>query len=377
MTRFTLAGLPGENPLGFMAAVGTLLVAERAWPEADARLAWSHEPEGWRPVLVLEGDLSRAALLEGLLAEACRWKKVPDAVADARRKVALTALKEAQARFKAAKKDAKAALDAVTPRLKGAAREAFQAKFLEAVDRELRAAEEVAAQVSGAGGDPTTGLGANLKLRPDQVEPSFRRAAIEARPAQRRTVDLFAGFGCEARPDQDGNFSMSRWSKQNGNSGKNMLQDVEQAMRALTVEKLERSLFAPWDYGDEKWSLGWDPADVRPFAHQANDPADGAMTMHGANVLAYEAMAVLPVVLSRGQAVTLGVTRQDRQWCSTWALWSMPLRSSVIRSVLANPALHRAQVEWGALEGQGVVAAYRAEHFSFNKSARFRPARPL
>ena len=53
-----LSGLDGGNPLGFLAAVGTLLIlSDRDDGEADVpRLGWRDTPAGWRPVLAGGGE---------------------------------------------------------------------------------------------------------------------------------------------------------------------------------------------------------------------------------------------------------------------------------------------------------------------------------
>lgn len=44
-----LAGIDGGNPLGFLAALGTLRVLEAAHPRRRWRMSWTREPAGWRP----------------------------------------------------------------------------------------------------------------------------------------------------------------------------------------------------------------------------------------------------------------------------------------------------------------------------------------
>ncbi len=53
-----LSGLDGGNPLGFLAAVGTLLILgdSRDCPEGMVRLGWRNTPEGWYPMLAGCGD---------------------------------------------------------------------------------------------------------------------------------------------------------------------------------------------------------------------------------------------------------------------------------------------------------------------------------
>ena len=54
-TRLPLPGLNGSNPLAFLAALGTLRVLTRAWPERDPRLGWESHGGRWTPFLETQG----------------------------------------------------------------------------------------------------------------------------------------------------------------------------------------------------------------------------------------------------------------------------------------------------------------------------------
>jgi hypothetical protein len=60
-----LRGLRGENPAGFLAALGVLRTLDGLDPALKPRLHWCWEG-GWMPVLTLDHDLSREALVEQL-----------------------------------------------------------------------------------------------------------------------------------------------------------------------------------------------------------------------------------------------------------------------------------------------------------------------
>lgn len=66
MTEFELKGLDGGNPLGFLAALGTLRTSSLAWPSVRFKLAWSDRQGGWRPTLLVEHALERGDWLQGL-----------------------------------------------------------------------------------------------------------------------------------------------------------------------------------------------------------------------------------------------------------------------------------------------------------------------
>lgn len=378
MTRLVLEGLPGDNPLGFMAALGTLLVVERIWPDARPRLAWETRASGWRPVLTFDADVERTGFLDSLCGELKKGLSREQSAAEG------GALKKAKARVRELLKllkDEKQAVEteAKERKLKKKSREYVDMlkQRLAPIQDSLLQAEQEVALATPQGGDPTTALGENLKLRPDQVAPAFEKGACDATVGFRRLADLLASFGCEAVVEYDGTFGLTKWSKQNGNSGKNMLADLRANLATVTPQKLERSLFVTWDYADEKWSLGWDPNDVKPFALQAKDPGEGSTTMHGANLLGFEALALFPACVGPRGVRTTGTVRRDGAWVLAWPLWTAPLSREVIRSLLAHPAVHDAAQQWAQLDGMGVGAVYSSEHFSFNKSSRLTPSHPV
>jgi hypothetical protein len=61
-----LGGLDGGHPLAFLAAIGTLRTAARAWPEQTPTMGWEQTAGGWRPNMAVPGLDSREELLKGL-----------------------------------------------------------------------------------------------------------------------------------------------------------------------------------------------------------------------------------------------------------------------------------------------------------------------
>jgi len=375
MTTFDLDGLTADNPLAFMAALGTLVVADRAWPGGQVQLAWSERAGAWRPRLKVPGEVSREELLAMLHAGVHRTPKADD-------EKALRVLDKVVA---AAKKELKDANETFKTRIKAkvfkrnspeaAAFLATEVAPLEAKLSETQQARAIAAE-AGATPDITTALGPNLKVRPASLAKLATQAALAATPIDRRASDFFAAFGCEAIIDKDGILAPTRFSKQNGNSGKNMLSDIGLLMGRVSPRQIEESLFETWRYQDDKYSLGWDPRDVRPYAHQAENPDAGSVTMHGANLLAYEALTLFPAVpRGRGLATTGTVKLEDAE-VFTWPVWESFLPIPVAKSLVAHPELTAVTPNRRHLKAIGVVEAYRADHVTVGKSQRFRTARP-
>lgn len=62
-----LSGIDGANPLGFLAALGTLRVLST--DPADVQLLWKKHANAWRPVLTMEEAINKEALVEHLHAK--------------------------------------------------------------------------------------------------------------------------------------------------------------------------------------------------------------------------------------------------------------------------------------------------------------------
>jgi hypothetical protein len=71
-----LTGLEGNNPLAFLAALGSLRTLTLAWPDADVRLSW-HFHGAWHPMLHAARSLQQASLVEVLHTELRRMKEHP------------------------------------------------------------------------------------------------------------------------------------------------------------------------------------------------------------------------------------------------------------------------------------------------------------
>ena len=70
MSEFLLKGLDGANPLGFLAALGTLRTATAAWSTRSVKMRWAQRSGGWRPELeISEVEPDEGAFLERMNAE--------------------------------------------------------------------------------------------------------------------------------------------------------------------------------------------------------------------------------------------------------------------------------------------------------------------
>ncbi len=216
-------------------------------------------------------------------------------------------------------------------------------------------------------------------------ESSLKKAQRTASPTERRLADFLAAFGNEINPEedvfQDSRFRMVR-SGDNAGQG---LPAYVRAIRAVTDSTaLERTLFMPWDYQDEGFSLRWDPIDDQRYALRWRDPSksnlkDGPGTMVGANSLAVEALQWYPTMPQGGRIATTGFHRNsEKQIWFTWPIWNCPITLDTVRSLLAMDELHRAEPPRGQLSKRGIVEIYRSQRIQQSKYySNFTPGRPV
>ena len=318
-----LGGLDGGNPLGFLAAVGTLLVLgdRRDCPDNTARLGWKDTSEGWRPVLVGcgadEGEICAAAyrMLTG----------VSDVILDIGKYTAYDDRK----------------------------------KKNEGVNKFPFGADRFAAVL-----DDSTDRG----------------------PERRRDADFLAGFGTEIHPDrQTGDFQCTGFKMVRSGDAKRqgMLHYAKMIRQSVDDHAIKRTLFERWDYADGGYSLRWDPIENQAYALRWRDPskstlADGPGTMIAANCLAFEALRLMPCVAVGTKARTTGFQELGRRRRFVWPIWTPCVNAETLRSMLSLRALHQIPLDRFALDARGIREVYGAWVIRPNKYySNFASAEPI
>jgi len=247
----TLRGIDGANPLGFLAALGTLVVA-RAAGQATARLRWTRA-RTWVPVVERLAVAEEKAFC-AVFADALQGKLVPDN-AEKRRAEAEKAFKDARNAVKRKRDEIKkrrlqrdeqrAAVDCEVEPLQADCdrkRAAWLTALRDAVPR------------------PELALG----MRIDCTAAEFREHAASmlasSHFAERECVDLLAAFatdGCLLETSDA--VEPTPLCFTNGSGQQYMLDTVRQLMDEVDDERVRRTLFERWTYPDEKLSMRWDP----------------------------------------------------------------------------------------------------------------------
>jgi hypothetical protein len=259
-----LAGLDGGNPLGFLAALGMLLVLhEGLCPQA--RLGWKRTAT-WQPVVTGVSQQERHALC-GAIAAALRGHPVSDD-AEAHRIAA-------QRDFDAAKKSLKDKRDEIKKRaLRGNDRKS-------AIDAEVAPLEQKAHQNRGAWlvalknaiPSPELALGKHIDCTIDEYREYATRFLEDAGVNRRAALDFLAAFASDAHFDAKSERVVATpFCFITGSGHQYFLDTVRQLMQRVTADRVRLVLFAPWTYSDESLALRWDPLEDRRYALMDRDP---------------------------------------------------------------------------------------------------------
>jgi hypothetical protein len=213
-----------------------------------------------------------------------------------------------------------------------------------------------------------TGLGDDLPCDPRRFETVAREVLEGGGPGS----SLLAGFGL-AQPGSE-RFDDTWFRTMNGAGHQRFLKFARQIAEQTTAEHLERCLFGRWRYNDPGPTLRFDAADDRRYALRADDPASTSSdapirTVRGANALALEGLALLPVLPTVRGAATPLFRRDDGSVFVRWPIWERPLLRDAAASLLARPTN-------AALPG--VAAVFEARRLRLEQGRRsFTPARRI
>ncbi|MBV8844758.1 MAG: hypothetical protein JO307_18285 [Bryobacterales bacterium] len=335
MVEIRLTGPDGDNPLGFLTALGVVLALGDAGYEAALR--WN----GFKPIL--------AACVNGLGAEAAEEEKravIVDLLYQTLKRVRGERADQA-VQAKRDMKRAKTAVKKMVEKIKGRklGREAAKA----ARTQELCPLEEVfrvketdfKKALIDAGADPSIALGSNLTERNEDLIAHMVAACQGAIPKNRRWVDLAAAYGVGDPSLPEERMVAQPWALVYGGSRQSFLESVQELMLHCTAAHFHQALFGPWTPREEKHSLRLDTADDRRYALMDRNPtADGnePQTIWGANRLAFEALRFFPTMAMRGGMGVRSWRAPDGDWqenCRVrWPLWRPPLCRGSIHSLL-------------------------------------------
>lgn len=376
-TLLELSGLDGTNPLGFLAALGTVVTARRVG-ETHARLRWKHG-RTWTPVIEGISTPDRAEWAELLARELHGHRVSPD---DEERR------EKAQREFDEAKKRLKKKREEIKKRRLGR----DERKTVD--EQEVRPLQEDCehkrqkwlAALKKAIPSPELALGKRIDCTPAEFRGHADAMLSNAGHRDREALDLLAAFGSDACQEETADSIVpTPFCFIKGSGGQYFLDTALELMGKATSERVTRALFEPWTYSDERFSMRWDPAEDRRYALMDRDPTapgNETRTVWMANLLAYRALVLFPSTpTSRGLATTGWIRPSDETSSFTWPIWEFLAGPETIRSMLQLRELAEPALERSSLRARGISAVYRSRRIRVGKGSNFKlnfsPARPV
>ena len=367
--QLDLPALDGANPLGFLAALGTLRVLSESDP--TIKLGW-HARARWVPFLTSSQPLEESEILQRL---ATRLLGEPvEKIAESKRS-------NAQDWFDSAKKelkDARVALKALN--LRGTPRDEERNRSVVPLEKRFARIRAILLHRLKKA-VPASELA--LGQRPDCTTEEFRQHARtmtkDARIADRATPDMLASFGSELSGSDEEKIEPTPFSFLGGAGHQWFLDTARELMAEAGETKLREALITPWSYTDEKLTMRWDPLDDRRYALMDRDPTatdNKSTTVWMANLLGYVALAFFPCApASRGSATACWAHTEDAPRFR-WPLWASPLSADSVRSLLTHASLASTDDESGIreLRARGVGAVFSSRRLRNGKFTNFSPA---
>lgn len=372
---FELGGLDGANPLGFLTAVGALVVAVRGG-EGGARLRWT-SGHGWVPVLD-DVTCSDEADLCRMLAATLREHQVAEA--DEKR------LEEAQKALSRAKTALKKKRDELKRKgLRGTERREVYDRELLPLEEGLQRARQTWLEARArAVPRPELALGKRVEDATGEEYRDLAQQLLAGRAASAScdVLDRLAALGTDACVGDRGRLQPTPFEFTPGSGHQFFLDDVRKLISHVTPERIRATLFQPWSYRDAGLSMRWDPVEDRRYALLDRDPSDeGTRTVWMANLLAYHALALFPTAPGAGRPLTTGWLEEDGRDFFTWPLWEFPADRDTVRSLLGLAELVSRRPDAALLRARGIAAVYRSERVvvgrGANRKINFSPARAV
>jgi CRISPR-associated endonuclease/helicase Cas3 len=311
-----LTGLNGSNPLAFLAALGTLQVADQLFP-GMAKLSWTKHTH-WMPILHIPEKLTQDQFVAGL---ATRLKtQIEDHPAQ-----------KVLALLEWARKEAKSKKNSGDD-------SPWSGVFSKALrDQVLRLAPTSA---DSEGTEWATAMFAEL-------------APAETSQLLMVRQDYFFGNICSilsaTQPSHLQTSLFQTW-------------DYGDALDNLSLH---------WDPSeDRRHAYQWD----QPSGDPARKKRGG---MLGANRMAFEAWPFFQSIAQNEKLATrgfVGINARSTFW--TWPLWSVPLSVASVASVLAIGALQDPKMNPRTIRSYSVCAAFQCQRITVGKTRNLTPAMP-
>jgi hypothetical protein len=359
LVEIRLTGPRGDNPLGFLTALGAVAALESAripcllrWEGLTPVLSWQPpSPPPLASELKLKDGQSQSAQEEltpdqtNLIAHlySALRREPPSDHAQKR-------LNQTEKQLKKLRTTIKKKTDEIKKlRLSRDERAQAKAECVEPLRAQERQAESAYIScLSQTVVDPILSLGEDLTVSNERWLAFVKQIKLYDGPlSPLRLLFLVASYGIGNPNRLNDGMTSTPWAMLRGAGHQHFLTTVSELMLSSTPSHLAKAIFGPWIPTDEKLSLRLDPADDRRYALMASDPTSNNNTIRslwGANRLAFEALQFFPAYPSRYMAVVAWKTEKN-EWTSGcqvfWPLWKPDLSPDAIRSLLRLPDLYK------------------------------------
>ena len=294
----SLRGLRSNDPLAFLAAIGTLRTLAKCSEFRTPRLSWEQETSNWTPTIRLESPVTRDRLLNVLTTQLT-------GPTDAIRYVM--------------SKDANHSVGKLSNLNAVAFRELLQAESLSTPDERALAAYATDAYV-------------------DYDEIAEFEVRKKGTALTRLNVLEFGG------------------PKEYLTSQRKFVNETTRSkLRRTLFETWDFD-----DDGSSHRTMHWSPTDASRGAYTGVDPTNlPSRTMHGANRLAIAGSRLYTVVPQETDSATVGFVDLGDRYVFQYPIWSSPVALSTIRTLLTHPDIACATPD--RKQVHGVTAVLRAE----------------
>jgi hypothetical protein len=349
-----LRGIDGANPLGFLAALGTLLAAHAAG-ETEARLCWKRA-HTWMPVIDALSVSDPTAFSERIAGVLRGTTAIPDA--ENERKAAERALDKARKSIEKKRDEINAR--GLNRQEKRFVLEAELGPLEQERDQKRRG---WLAALRLAVPRPELALGKRI----DCTAKEYREHVTgfldqdNVGHATRDSLDFLAAFGSDAcrndtRPEE---IEPTPFCFIKGSGHQYFLDTVKQLIASVDPNRVRTTLFEAWAYADPGLSMRWNPVEDKRYALTDIKPADeGASTAWMANLLAYRGLALFPCAPTRQGLGTTGWSLSEEA-LFTWPIWESATSPDTLRSLLQLQELSAQQPDPAALRARGVAEVFR------------------
>jgi len=372
-----LPGLDGTNPLGFLAALGTLQILAAVHGEPKVSMSWKNCSFTWNPVL--HGVDGNKQLVASQIATHLQCPFQPNPEAEVKRQ-------EKQTAFDKKKSELKRAVDDLKQRgLRGNERKAAEDNALAPIRVEMgKLRTEWLAALRACVPSLELSLGKHLNATRDELRQAMLLGLEESSQSQRKVVDLYSAFGSDSCSlDKNDQMEATQFCFITGSGHQYFLDTVRQLITNLNASRFEEALFHAIEPSDEKLSMRWDPQEDRRYAVMWSDPTasdNKAKTNWAINLLAYLGLQLLPSIPIRKGLRTTGWSREENPtW--NWAIWHGRMSALVVRSVLSHPCLVNKDIKRDHIAATGVAAVYQSARVQVGNpplhKVNFTPARRM